>query len=169
MQTRKVPHVDVLHGVSVADPYRWLEDSDSPEVRAWDEAQTAETRAWLDRLPVRMTLRARAKELLSVGHVGAPVSRATPSGGRRYFHVRREGAQDDSRRRQRADPAASMSAWLAVIGVGEDGWSGLGEEAKVLVARADGYDQAAFEQVISRLRLNPQKVRGAVLTGAETA
>jgi prolyl oligopeptidase len=92
--TRRDPLVEVLHGVPVADPYRWLEDSDSPEVRAWDEAQTAETRALLDALPVLPALRARAKELLSVGYVGAPVSRAIAAGGRRYFHTRREGAQE---------------------------------------------------------------------------
>src|SRR5580700_8446152 len=96
VQTRRDPTVDILHGVAVADPYRWLEDSDSAEVRAWDEAQTAETRAVLDRLPMRAALRARAKELLSVGYVGAPLSRALAGGGRRYFHMRREGAQEQA-------------------------------------------------------------------------
>ena len=94
--TRKDPLIELLHGIAVADPYRWLEDSESAEVRAWDEAQTAATRAWLDRLPLRAHLRTRARELLSVGHVGAPVSRATASGVRRYFHVRRQGAQEQA-------------------------------------------------------------------------
>jgi prolyl oligopeptidase len=96
VRTRKDDLVEVLHGVRVADPYRWLEDGDSPEVRAWDEAQTAETRGWLTRVPAQAALRARAKELLSVGHVGAPVSKATGQGTRRYFHVRREGAQEQA-------------------------------------------------------------------------
>jgi prolyl oligopeptidase len=94
--TRKEPLVEVLHGVPVPDPYRWLEDSESAEVRAWDEAQTAVTRAWLDRLPAREGLRERARTLLSVGHVGAPISRKTASGMRRYFHVRREGSQEQA-------------------------------------------------------------------------
>ncbi len=94
--TRKDPLVEVLHGVSVADPYRWLEDSESAEVRAWDEAQTAATRAWLERLPVHEALKTRAHALLSVGYVGAPVSRKTSRGGRRYFHVRREGSQEQA-------------------------------------------------------------------------
>jgi prolyl oligopeptidase len=80
----------------VPDPYRWLEDSDSAEVRAWDEAQTEATRAWLSRLSVRERLRERARQLLSVGHVGVPVSRALGSGSRRYFHVRREGSQEQA-------------------------------------------------------------------------
>jgi prolyl oligopeptidase len=95
VKTRKDELVETLHGVSVADPYRWLEDGESAEVRAFDEAQNEATRAWLGRLPGRDVLRARVRELLGVGHVGAPVVR-TRAGGRRYFHVRREGAQEQA-------------------------------------------------------------------------
>ncbi len=42
------PVTDVLHGVSVTDPYRWLEDQDSPRTRAWIEEQTRYARAYLD-------------------------------------------------------------------------------------------------------------------------
>ena len=96
MATRTDDLVEVLHGVAVADPYRWLEDGDSPEVRAWDEAQNAATRAWLSRVAGRDALRARVRDLLSIGYVGAPVARTTADGGRRYFHMRREGAQEQA-------------------------------------------------------------------------
>jgi prolyl oligopeptidase len=94
--TRKDDLVEVLHGVAVEDPYRWLEDGESPEVRAWDEAQNAATRAWLARIPGRDGLRGRVRELLSIGYVGAPVVRTTDAGTRRYFHVRREGTQEQA-------------------------------------------------------------------------
>src|SRR5690606_15384837 len=45
--TRAEEVVDLLHGVPVKDPYRWLEDEKQPEVQAWVEAQDAATRAWL--------------------------------------------------------------------------------------------------------------------------
>ncbi len=55
---------DTYHGVTVEDPYRWLEDSNSPEVKAWSDAESAYTRKHLDALPGRKQLRARFTELL---------------------------------------------------------------------------------------------------------
>ena len=64
--TRKTDTTDVLHGVTVeADPYRWLEDGENPEVAAWIEAQTRRTRAYLDALPNRSALRARLESLIT--------------------------------------------------------------------------------------------------------
>src|SRR5580700_6436261 len=48
--TPMVPVVDVVQGVTVTDPYRWLEDSADPKVKAWTEAQNAKTRSYLDAL-----------------------------------------------------------------------------------------------------------------------
>ena len=97
VRTRKVDVVETLHGVAVADPYRWLEDGDSPEVRAWDEAQTAETRR-LARARPRAGRAARARDGAALGRVTSarPPSRAAATGPRRYFHMRREGAQEQA-------------------------------------------------------------------------
>jgi len=75
--------VDTLHGVAVADPYRWLEDERSPEVQAWMKAQDAFTRRYLERLPGREALRRRFTELFYVESQSAPAVR-----GERYFYVR---------------------------------------------------------------------------------
>src|SRR5687768_5435662 len=45
--------VDTLHGTAVADPYRWLENTDAPETRAWIDAQNALTFGYLETLPQR--------------------------------------------------------------------------------------------------------------------
>jgi prolyl oligopeptidase len=45
--TRRSDLIETLHGVAVADPYRWLEDPDSPETRAWVDAQNALTQSML--------------------------------------------------------------------------------------------------------------------------
>ena len=57
---------EILHGVEVKDPYRWLEDQDSGRTRAWIERQTNYTRAYLDSIPQREEMRARVRELLDV-------------------------------------------------------------------------------------------------------
>ncbi|HEX7336444.1 MAG TPA: prolyl oligopeptidase family serine peptidase [Gemmatimonadales bacterium] len=80
---------DVLHGETIADPYRWLEDGDAPETRRWTEEQNALTQAHLAAVPGRERIRARLEQLLSIGVLGAP----TPVRGR-YFYLRREGRQN---------------------------------------------------------------------------
>jgi prolyl oligopeptidase len=94
--TRREEVLETIHGVAVADPYRWLENGESPEVRAWDEEQNARTRAWMDRVPGRDQLRARARELLAIGYAGAPAPRKGRDGTWRYFHMRREGQQEQA-------------------------------------------------------------------------
>ena len=87
--TRRDDTVDVLHGVPVADPYRWLEDGESAETRAWTAAQNARTEAYLAGLPEREELRARVTELLRIGSIGVPA----PVGSR-YVYARRDAGQD---------------------------------------------------------------------------
>ena len=92
--TRKLDVADVLHGVRVADPYRWLEEAESPDVRTWTDHQNAYTRKHLDALSGREALRTQVKDLLQIGYVSAPAVRTTKIGTLRYFHTRREGVQN---------------------------------------------------------------------------
>ncbi len=86
---RVEPVVNRLHGVDVSDPYRWLEASESAEVREWIAAQNQFCRAALDGLPGRAAIHRRLGELLSVGTISAPAVR-----GRRYFYTKRDGKQN---------------------------------------------------------------------------
>jgi prolyl oligopeptidase len=81
--------IDKIHGVEVADPYRWLEDAKSPEVEKWVEKQNNYTRSILDKLPGRARVRARLSELLDIGTIGTPV----PAKGC-YFYTKRAGKQN---------------------------------------------------------------------------
>jgi prolyl oligopeptidase len=89
--TPREPAVDVLHGVRIEDPYRWLEDAANPRVGAWTEAQNARTRAVLDRLPQRARFARRLRDLLAVGLLETP----RPVAGK-LFHLRRGGQQKQS-------------------------------------------------------------------------
>src|SRR4026209_2253254 len=61
--------VEILHGESIPDPYRWLEQGDDPRTQAWTASQNALTESLLATVPARARLRARA---------GAAPSRAAP-------------------------------------------------------------------------------------------
>jgi prolyl oligopeptidase len=83
--TRRLETIEKLHGVSVSDPYRWLEDGGSSEVKSWLAAQGAYARKALDALPERAALVRRFHELFYIERVHTPVKR-----GRRYFWEKRE-------------------------------------------------------------------------------
>jgi prolyl oligopeptidase len=60
------PVTEVLHGVSITDSYRWLEDQESVRTRDWLTAQTRYARTYLDSLPGRERIRERIRELVDV-------------------------------------------------------------------------------------------------------
>jgi len=83
--------VDVIHGVRVADPYRWLEDIDSDETRAWIEAQNDLTFTYLNSIPLKEKIRRRMEELWNYEKFDVPVKY-----GGRYFFTRNDGLQNQS-------------------------------------------------------------------------
>ncbi|MEJ2217146.1 MAG: prolyl oligopeptidase family serine peptidase [Gemmatimonadota bacterium] len=70
--TRTDSVVDDYFGTKVADPYRWLEDQNSPEVAKWVEAENAVTFAYLQKIPLRDTFRTRLTELWNDPSVSVP-------------------------------------------------------------------------------------------------
>lgn len=91
--TRTGDTEDTYHGTMVRDPYRWLEDGESEDVRKWTEAQNAHTRSVLSKISGRASLNQSISSILSVGFASAPTARG-PAKARRYFHTRRTGAQN---------------------------------------------------------------------------
>jgi prolyl oligopeptidase len=90
-KTRTVDHVDTYHGVKVPDPYRWLEDDNSPETAAWVEAQNKVTFAYLERIPFRGWIKARLEKLYNYEKYSVPALK----GGRLYYR-RNDGLQNQS-------------------------------------------------------------------------
>ncbi|MEN3939960.1 prolyl oligopeptidase family serine peptidase [Prosthecobacter sp. SYSU 5D2] len=83
--------VDTYHGTEVADPFRWLEDDNSEETKAWVKAQNEVTFGYLNKLPKRDELRARLEKLWNYERVGAPFEE-----GGRWFFNRNSGLQNQS-------------------------------------------------------------------------
>ena len=81
--------VETLHGVEIKDPYRWLEDQEAPETRAWIDRQNAYADALLTPLAGRDELEALAARVLEVDAIGLPSER-----GGRYFYSKRRADQD---------------------------------------------------------------------------
>jgi prolyl oligopeptidase len=77
--------VENLHGVKISDPYRWLEDQQSPQTRAWIEMQNKHTQSILSTLPGRDTLEQQVSDLMKVDTVTTPHE----EGGRYFFSKRR--------------------------------------------------------------------------------
>jgi prolyl oligopeptidase len=90
-ESKKVDQVDDYFGTKVADPYRWLEDENSPETKAWVSAQNAVTFAYLDKIAYRENLKARLTELYNYPRVSAPFRR-----GDIYFFTKNDGLQNQS-------------------------------------------------------------------------
>jgi prolyl oligopeptidase len=94
---------EVLHGVAVSDPYRWLEDQDSARTREWIRQQTRYARAYLDSIPGRERTRERIRDFLAIETYESP-----QKNGNRYIF------------RKRVPNAEQPSIYLRVGADGED-------------------------------------------------
>ena len=82
---------ETLHGVTITDPYRWLEDQNSGDTRAWINAQNEYTASTLGTLPIRAGIRERLTQLLKVETISRPFAR-----NGRYFISKRRADQNQS-------------------------------------------------------------------------
>lgn len=84
--------IDVYHGVPVADPFRWLEDHQSPRTRRWIEEQATASRNYLDALPGREALAPRIAELLNQETLGDILK-----SGKNIFYTKRRPGEEQAK------------------------------------------------------------------------
>ena len=90
-KARVSDQVDEYFGTAVRDPYRWMEDVDSPEVKTWVDAENRLTRGYLDAVAGRERMHARLMTLTNFERYSAPEKKGT-----RYFYQHNTGLQNQS-------------------------------------------------------------------------
>ncbi len=90
-KARTADQVDDYFGTRVADPYRWLENTDSPETKTWVEQENCVTFAYLAQIPERTRIRERLTQLWNYERFGLPGRE-----GGRYVYTRNDGLQNQS-------------------------------------------------------------------------
>ena len=91
-QAKKVEQVDDYHGTKVSDPYRWLEDTESAESRAWIDAENALTNSYLETItPQRQMIKDRLTKLWNYEKYSAPIKV-----GNFYIYYKNDGLQNQS-------------------------------------------------------------------------
>jgi prolyl oligopeptidase len=88
-KTRKVDVVDTYHGVSVEDPYRWLEDDQSMQTNRWVKAQNRTTEKFLRKIPFRKKIKNRLTELNDYEKWGTPFQE-----GNKFYFYKNDGLQN---------------------------------------------------------------------------
>jgi prolyl oligopeptidase len=90
-KANKVNQIDDYHGTKVADPYRGLENPESPESREWITAQNKITDAYLTQIPEREAIKNRLTKLWNYEKYSAPFKV-----GKNYFYSKNDGLQNQS-------------------------------------------------------------------------
>jgi prolyl oligopeptidase len=114
--SRRGAAVDQYDGRTIADPYRWMEDLESPEVATWVAAQNAVTREHLEALPHREPLRQRLTQLWDYQRTSLP---AIENG--HLFYSKNSGLQRQAPVYMRAGERASPALVLDPNALSPDG------------------------------------------------
>ena len=90
-KAKTVEQVDDYHGTKVADPYRWLEDTDSAETKEWVQGENKLTFGYLEKIPYRSAIRDRLLKLWNYERFTTPGQE-----GGRYFYQHNNGLQNQN-------------------------------------------------------------------------
>jgi prolyl oligopeptidase len=144
---------ETIHGVVVSDPYRWLEDQNSPETRAWIDAQNACTQSLLKTLPGNEAIAKRLGELIKVDTIRLPSER-----GGRYFYSKRAAGQDlfvlYMRRGTGPEEVLVDPASLSADHTTSVNFEGLSEDGKLVAygVRKGGEDEVSIHFILTDTR-----------------
>ena len=158
-EARRGGQIDTYFGTEIADPYRWMEELDAPELKDWVDAENELTRGFLARTPEladeRARLHARLMELSDYERVGMPTREAG-----RYFFQRNTGLQNQAVLYWQADEASEPAVLLDPNGLAADATVALGTYAV-------SDDGALLAYALSEAGSDVQRVRVRVVATGE--
>src|SRR5260370_31103839 len=161
--------VEHYHGTAVPDPYRWLDDPDTPDTPRWIEAHNRLTEAYLAAIPERERIRERLTRLWNYPKYGTPFRK-----GGRYFYLKNEGLENQAvlyTQGALTDPptvlldpnllAADGTVALSTLAVSDDG------QFLVYGATRSGSDCEEFRvREVATARDRPDHIRWINVSGA---
>jgi prolyl oligopeptidase len=90
-ETKKVDQEDHYFGTVIKDPYRWLEDDNSDETKAWVKEENKVTEDYLSKIPFREKVKNKLEELWNYPKYGSPFKE-----GDYYYFYKNDGLQNQS-------------------------------------------------------------------------
>jgi len=123
-ETKMGDVVDEYHGTKIADPYRWLEDPDGEETRAWVTAQNAVTFGYLEKLQTRAPFKERLTALWNYARYSPPFTE-----GKTTFYFKNDGLQNQNVLYTLASPDAEPRVLLDPNTLSEKGTTALADVA----------------------------------------
>jgi prolyl oligopeptidase len=166
---RRSDQIDQYHGIKVADPYRWMEDIDSPETRTWVEAESKLSADYLAAIPGRDRLARRLRGIWNYERWSAPEKH-----GPRWLYTHNDGLQNQSVLFVADDPHQPARALLDPNSLSKDGTvafkgAGFSDDGQLM---AYGLSEAGSDWEVWHVRdvVNggdlPDEVHRAKFTGA---
>ena len=116
--------VDEYHGVQVPDPYRWMEDIDSPQTRAWVEAEAKQSSDYLAAIPGRDKIAERMRKIWNFERWSAPEKH-----GKWWIYSHNDGLQSQAVLFATDNPKAKGRVLLDPNSLSKDGTVSLRESA----------------------------------------
>lgn len=120
-ESKKVDVIDDYHGTKISDPYRWLEDDNSPETKAWVQAQNKVTQDYLATIPFRKDVKKRLEELWNYPKASAPFKK-----GKYYYFYKNDGLQNQSVLYRATTPDGPGEVFIDPNKLSENGTAALG-------------------------------------------
>ncbi len=120
-ETKKDSVTDDYNGVKVADPYRWLEDDNSEQTKAWVQEENKVTQDYFSKIPYRDKVRKRVEEMWNYPKYGAPFQK-----GEYYYFTKNDGLQNQNVWYRQKGLAGKPEVFLDPNKLSQDGTVSLG-------------------------------------------